>query len=615
MKKTRNLSSLSHLVRRHLSRYWKQSVSLVLLSILAATLTSLQSLSLAPALEISLPSSKESPALAIGDISLNNIGITFLIWIKELTGENPLYLMFFIALFFVLIGIIAAIVDFFAHMLSSWININANADLQLDLYRHLISLDLSFFLKSRTNEISSRFVNDVGEVTVSLDLSMRQMLESSVQILIYGYLLFQTSHSLALAVVAISVAHFFITRVLKNRIQSSTSVKLDKLADSSHVLNESLSNIKIIKIFSAEKLENSRFKKTLELLRAVSMRYSFYKHSETPLRKITDATALGLILVLSYTSFLSNELTSAGFFMFMLIVRQTIAPISIFAQSTIRLYNALGSAERVLEVFESRPEQKQGVSEIADFKESIEFKNVTFGYDIRRPVLNNINFKLKRGEILAVVGPSGAGKSTIVDILIRLFDPQTGQVLIDGVPVEKYSLNSYRSLFGVVPQESLLNHLTVAENIAFGRGEIIDEKLETAAHISNSAGFINNLSMRYQTQIGDRGVRLSGGQRQRIAIARAIYVNPRVLILDEATSSLDSESERSVQIAIDRILRESTALIITHRLSTIIKADRIMVLKSGEIDAIGPHSELIDSCELYRKFYEMQYEKTGKNGV
>jgi subfamily B ATP-binding cassette protein MsbA len=598
-----DIGSIGSLAWRHISNYWQQSLLLILLSMIGATLTSLQPLLLAPALEISL-SSGRSAATQVSEISLNNIGETIIFWFA--IPSDPLYLVLLVVGIFILVGIVGAATNFAAHMLASWIGTHAYSDLQANLYRHLLSLDLNFFLKNRANELTSRFISDAGEFATSLDVSMRQGLEAMLQILIYGFLLFQTSSNLATLVVGTSAFHFLINRYLKKRVQSSTADRFDKLADTGNILNESFSNIRVVKCFTAEEQENQRFRRTLDLYQRISMRFSLYKHTETPLRKITDSFALGLILIFAFMKMQAQELSPSGFLLFMIVVRQTIAPVSAFAQTLIRLHGSLGSARRILELLHTLPEQKQGIRPLKDFKHNIQFINVSFAYDLRRNVLRNINFTLNRGEVLAVVGPSGSGKSTLADLLVRLFDPLEGQILIDGVPIGEYKMESYRQLFGVVPQESLLNHLTVAENIAFGERGGSHEKLENAAKISNATEFINQMPEKFETSIGDRGVRLSGGQRQRIAIARAVYINPKVLVLDEATSALDSESERAVQDAIDKIIEKSTAFIIAHRLSTIKHADRILVLNAGEIEAIGTHEFLMNESHTYKKLYELQ---------
>lgn len=599
------LPSMGYLIRRYFWRFWKQSLILVTLSIVGAALTGLQPLLLAPALDASMPSSG-SPASKISELNLNNIGATLLNWFSISNDNNPASLIVVVVILFIVIGIVAALADFLAHMLSNWVHVRANSDLQADLYKHLLNLDMQFYLRNRASELTSRFIIDAAEVTLSLDLSIRQILQSMFQIIIYGFLLFQTSGRLALAVVAISAVHFLINRVLKYRIQQSTSDRFDRLADTGSILNESFSNIRVIKCFTAETQENQRFRSLLDQLERITIQNSFYKHTDAPLRRITDTVALALMLVLSFMSLKSGALSTSGFIMFMVVVRQTIAPISTFAQSLIRLHGVRGSARRVLELLKIQLVQKQGQLELSAFNDSIQFKGVCFGYDATRTVLRNINFSLKKGEVLAVVGASGAGKTTMADLLVRLFDPQEGEILIDGVPITEYSLKSYRQLFGVVPQESLLNHLTVSENIAFGDRGGTCERLAHSIQIANAKEFIEHLPQKLDTPIGDRGVRISGGQRQRLAIARAIYVNPKILVLDEATSELDSQSEKLVQVAITEMLKDGTAFIIAHRLSTIKHADRILVLNAGEIEMIGTHEFLMKNSVTYKTLYELQ---------
>ena len=609
--RTASLSDLQLLTGRHLRKYWVKSLLLVILSFFAAALTSLQPILLAPALDASTFSSAK-PAANISQMTLNNAGSSILTWLNISSPIDPLSLIFIVVVLFVIVGVFAALIEFLAHMLSSWIGANSYCDLQGDLYRHVLSLDMSFFFKNKVGELTSRFVNDVGETSTAIDLSLRQAFDSLLQALIYGGMLFRTSKSLALMVIFVCFLHYFINRFLKKYVQKTTAERSDKLADTGSMLSESFYNIKVIKSFSAEKKAEATFTNFLGNLREASMRFSFFKHIESPLRKILDSFALGIILILAFKSMQSGELSTSGFLLFMLIVKQTIAPISLFAQSFTRLIGGLGSARRILELFENHSQQKEGRNKVVSFNVSIDFKNVCFEYNSSQTVLKDINFSLYKGEVLAVVGLSGAGKSTLADLLVRLYDPIAGSIKIDGVPVDHYTIKSYRKLFGVVPQESLLNHLSIAENIAFGSKQISQSKIDYAAEVANCKDFVNRLPQKFNTLIGDRGVRLSGGQRQRISIARAVYLNPFILILDEATSSLDSESERSVQRSIDKLTKKTTAFIIAHRLSTIMHADRILVLNNQTIEAIGTHDELIKNSPTYSKLFKLQFRSPSR---
>jgi ABC-type multidrug transport system fused ATPase/permease subunit len=304
-------------------------------------------------------------------------------------------------------------------------------------------------------------------------------------------------------------------------------------------------------------------------------------------------------------------LTFQGLILFMAVVRFTIAPISLCAQAFTRLHGALGSGRRVLDTLRRSPGLADGTLVPSGFSAELRLDHVTFGYTADRPILHDVSVNLRRGELLAVVGASGAGKSTLVDLVLRLYDPQSGQVRLDGIDIREFVQAEYRKLFGVVSQESLLFNDTIRNNIIFGRPTGDEADLNRAADIANAAEFISALPEGYETVVGDRGIRLSGGQRQRMAIARAIYAKPQILILDEATSALDSTSERLVQEAIDRVLTHATAIVIAHRLSTIMHADRIVVLNAGRIEAVGCHDELLQTSTTYRKFCELQASSSG----
>jgi len=285
-----------------------------------------------------------------------------------------------------------------------------------------------------------------------------------------------------------------------------------------------------------------------------------------------------------------------------------ITPINKFSVNFVWMQSLLASYDRLYEIFQTESKVKEGSIKIDSFKNNISFNDVHFGYDGSN-VLENVSFELKKGEVLAIVGPSGAGKSTLSDLILRLYNPSKGSIKIDGVDLKLLNGNDYRRIFGVVSQESLLFNDTISNNITFGREFNNHKQIEAVAKIANIHEFIANLSNGYETLVGDRGVKLSGGQRQRVSIARAIFSSPEIVIFDEATSSLDSESEKKVQAAVENILSNSTAIIIAHRLSTILHADKIMVLNEGKIEAIGRHEGLLEKSKTYKRLCYFQFNE------
>lgn len=603
-----DLHALLYLLRRFLKPYWKLTILLVGLSLGAAFMLSLQPLAVAPLMNTVLTTTTP-PARSLAELDLNNLGATILQFLPSTYTEQPLSLVLILIGLYILLATGSALLQFASYLLSVWIVSSARHDMHVGLYRQLMSFSMSFFVHQKTGDVVSRFTNDTNETIQSLDLALRQALQSVVQVLVYGTLLFRTNVQLAFTTLIVSLFHLGITRLLRDRMRERTADRFEMLAEVSTRAQETLLSIRVIKSFAAEQFEIQRLVDSANLLRKITMKYGFYKHVESPLRLIADALAIGAVLLLAFHEMQIGNITTTGFVLFVLLARQTITPVSVLAQSLLRMQEGLGSARRVLEMFQTQPDLEDGHREPSPFAESIRLEQVSFAYQPGLPVLKDINLDIRKGEVVAIVGPSGAGKSTLADIILRLYDPTSGRVTIDSVDVREFKQESYRKQFGVVSQESLLFNATVRENIVYGRPVPSEEEIFRAARIANADEFITALPQGYNTVVGDRGIRLSGGQRQRIAIARAIYANPAILVLDEATSSLDTQSERLVQQAIDRVLEHATAVVIAHRLSTIINADKIIVLSSGQIEAIASHEQLLEISPTYRQLYALQAAK------
>jgi subfamily B ATP-binding cassette protein MsbA len=407
-------------------------------------------------------------------------------------------------------------------------------------------------------------------------------------------------------VALVGLLHVGITRVLQHRIRRSAALSYDNYGNVAAFIQETLLSIRIVKSFSAEKFELRRLKERLAALRQAVLRLGLYTNAESPLRQLADGLALGVVLLASFVALSSGRLTLAGFGLFILIVKQAIPPMTQMGSAFIQVQRLLGTSERLLQILDARPEVVDGPATAAPLREGLALRAVRFEYRPDMPVLRGIDLTIPRGRVVALVGPSGSGKSTLADLVLRLYDPTAGRVTWDGVDIRDFQQQGYRRMFGVVPQEALLLNASVAENIAYGR-PLDRDALEVAARIAHVEEFAAALPDGYATLVGDRGVRLSGGQRQRVALARALYGRPDVLILDEATSSLDSESERQVQAAIDNVLHDKTALVIAHRLSTIRRADIIVVISGGQVHGQGPHDELLEASPLYRRLHAAQF--------
>ncbi|PIV63706.1 MAG: hypothetical protein COS11_06020, partial [bacterium (Candidatus Ratteibacteria) CG01_land_8_20_14_3_00_40_19] len=382
-------------------------------------------------------------------------------------------------------------------------------------------------------------------------------------------------------------------------------------ADLTTILQEKIGSIQIVKAFTAEEREKAIFSQENEKFFRLMLKQIKRISLLSPITEFLGAGGGAFLIYFGGKEVLSGRLSTGVFLLFLVALFSIISPIKGIATANAQIQAGASALPRIFEILEEKNEvvEKAMAKELPGLKE-IEFSRLSFGYQ-KKEILKDINLKLKAGEAIGIVGSSGVGKTTLINLLLRFYDPTDGAILINGEDIKNFKLKSLREKIGLVTQEPILFNDTIRNNIAYGKPEAIEEEIKKAAKIANIHTFIETLEKGYETIIGERGARLSGGEKQRIAIARAILKNPPILVLDEATSNLDSESEKLVQEALSRIMKERTSLVIAHRLSTIRNVDLIIVLKDGRIEEQGTHQELINKKGLYYHFYQLQGEETG----
>ncbi len=474
-------------------------------------------------------------------------------------------------------------------------------------------LSLDYFSSRRTGQVMSRITNDVVVLNEAINLGFNNLITDTLFVLmLFASLLILSWKLTILAMIVLPVIFGFIWFIGKT-LRRHSERSQERMADVASVLEESVNNVRIVKAFSMEHFETEKFfKATYAYFRAL-LRMTRIRHLASPINDIL-ATLAGVIILMYAGSRIiagTGELQAGDFMTYVLAMFSMIKPVKSLSQIHVQLQEGMAAADRVFEVIDT-PEKivvHRDAMNLTEFRDSIRYERVSFSYNVSEPVLRDISFEVKRGEVVAVVGPSGAGKSTLFDLLPRFYDPQQGHVLIDGHDIRDLTLSSLRGLMGIVTQETLLFNDTIGNNIAYGLNGVPQSKIEEVAVMANAHEFVGQFEKGYDTRVGNRGVMLSGGQRQRIAIARALLKDPQILIFDEATSSLDTESEMLVQEAIDRLMANRTVLVIAHRLSTVKNAHRIMVLNEGVISESGTHGELMQKSGLYSRLYAMQFRE------
>ena len=484
-------------------------------------------------------------------------------------------------------------------------------ELRNKLYIHFHSLSLSFFNKQKSGELTSIIVNDVANMRQALTIGFQRMFVEPINIIAFTTLLFIISWQLAsIAVIIIPLAGFVIVKISRSIRRKSRRTAV-KIAGITNIITETLASIRVVKAFAMENYEVDRFTKETNNYYNLMFRRSRLRSIAPPITEILGVVIGVALLWIGGSEVLAAEgITSEDFIRFILIMFSALQPIRSLSNVFAEVQVGAASAERVFHILDTKPTIIDADNAIKDivFNEHISFDNVSFQYeDGESEVLKEIDFSINKGSVIALVGASGSGKSTMADLIPRFFEPTKGRITLDAIDIKDIRIKSLRKLMGIVTQETILFNDTISGNIAYGQKEVKSSKIHAAAEAANAKEFIDALPQGFNTVIGEKGVRLSGGQRQRLAIARALLKDPPILILDEATSSLDTESEKYVQEAIDNLMKDRTVLVIAHRLSTIVNADRIIVLDNGKIVESGTHTELLDKSGIYKNLYDIQF--------
>lgn len=522
---------------------------------------------------------------------------------------GPLRALLFICVLIVFFVFLSNLFRYLERMAASKVRVDVVKNLRMHIFEKVSLMHIGFFSDQRKGDLISRFTNDVAEVEGAVVNGLKSVFKEPITLIVFMIILFSISVKLTLfTLVILPVTGGVISEIVR-RLKKKAKISQETMGRIVNILDETFGGMRVINAFNARNFLLRKIDAETSYHRKVNLSISRKNELASPVSEFLGVLVVACILYYGGHLVLGGDqaLKPSVFLLFLTIYANMIQPAKSFTNGITSLQKGTMSARRIFAITDLEPaiRSKPNAVLLKDFQQSIEFKDVSFAYD-KEQVLADINLKIEKGKTVALVGPSGGGKSTLADLVPRFYDPSSGVVMLDGVPLPDYDLESLRRVMGVVTQESILFNDTIFNNIAFGMDNVREEDVITAAKVANAHDFIMQTEAGYQTSIGERGTKLSGGQRQRLSIARAVLKNPPILILDEATSALDSESEKLVQDALNNLMQNRTSIVIAHRLSTIMHADEIVVVQDGRVVERGRHEELIQQDGLYRKLNEIQ---------
>lgn len=522
--------------------------------------------------------------------------------------ENQYESLLRLCVFIISLSLIRNITKYISSITSTRLNEKIIKNMKDTLFSKISTLSMDFYAKHRSGELISLLNNDVGSMHSSIDPFMSTIFRNPVEILLLLALLLSLSPWLTFVAFSTSFVGVIVIRIATKYIRKYAHRIQQAHANSTAVAQETIYGIRTIKSFSAEERMIRVFKKhTTDMVKDL-VKVSRIQSLAPSINDLVAIISLAVVLYMGGSQVFEGSMNGADVMQFLFALFAIMSPISGLTNIPIQIQRGIVSAERVFKVLDTTETVKNGSKTIIGFNDSLVVSNVSFEYREHNPVLKNVSLELGKSKKIALVGASGSGKSTMLDLLIRFYDPNEGTITIDGENIKNVKLEDYRSLFGVVSQEAQLFNDSIRNNILFGFPNATEDEIISAAKLANAHSFITELPDGYNTIIGDRGIMLSGGQKQRLSIARALVANPQILLFDEATSALDSESEKLVQDAINTLLIDRSAIVVAHRLSTILSCDCIYVFENGSIVEQGTHSELIEiENGVYKNLYSIQF--------